>query len=349
MGLIFAIPFLLIIMANFSVQAQWEFPTPLLLTTQQSASEINQRYQSVANCAEYLRVQAVSLRNAATSLLAELDAAIANFNAQTATFNNLAVDAGNKATTANGLQSQAVGGVTRLTAGNTAVTTARAKLTTAESNANTIIANGLVKSGTNLDQIAAAVPANPGILGVNSSGVWTWYSAPSGTSFVIEFQVFSMEYGSASNGGAVTAGWNLGDINKAFYGNFRNAIGFPEDVVDEANKRLRVENYTHYCQMITIGSNTDTMRVQMLLNGSPWGRSPSTQMALDTNSNVLRQFNQDSIIDVVLAPGAGSFLQYQTHHAAANSAIATAGRGISNGKGYNNVYMCGYIWRLRNT
>lgn len=336
-------------MANYSPQAIWDFPVPLLLTTQQSASEINQRYQAVANCAEYLRVQAVSLRNAATALLAELDAAIANLNAQTATFNTLAADAGNKVTTANGLQGQAAGGVTRLTTANTAVTTARAKLTAAESNANAIIANGLVKSGTNLDQIAAAIPANPGILGVNSTGVWTWYSAPSGTTFVIEFQVFSMEYGPVSNGGTVTANvWNLGDINKAFYGNFRNAIGFPEDVVDEANKRLRLEDYTHYCQMIIIGSNTDAMRAQMLLNGSGWGRSLSTQMALDTNTNALRHFNQDSIVDVVLNPVAGSFLQYQTYHNAANSAIPTAGRGVSNGKGYNNVYMCGYIWRLRN-
>jgi len=336
-------------MANYSVQAIWEFPAPLLLTTQQSASEINQRYQAVANCAEYLRVQAVSLRNGATALLAELDAAIANLAAQTTTFNNLAIDAGNKATTANSLQAQAAGGVTRLATANTGVTAARAKLTTAESNANGIIANGLTKVGTNLDQIAAAIPANPGILGVNSTGVWTWYSAPSGTSFVIEFQVFSMEYGPSSNGGAVTAGWNLGDINKAFYGNFRNAIGFPEDVVDEANKRLRLNNYYHYCQMIIIGSNTDTMRAQMLLDGNPYGRSLSTQMALDTNTNVLRHFNQDSIVDVGLTASAGSFLQYQTHHGAANPAIATAGRGVSNGKGYNNTYMCGYIWRLRNT
>jgi hypothetical protein len=337
-------------MTNYLVQAIWEFPALLLSTTQQSASEINQRYQGVANCAEYLRVQAVSLRNSATSLLAELDTAIANLNAQTATFNSLATDAGNKATVADGLQTQAAGGVTRLATANTAVTTARAKLTAAESNANAIIANGLPKSGTNLDQIAAAIPANPGILGVNSTGIWTWYSAPSGTSFVIEFQVFSMEYGPTSNGGAVNANaWNLGDINKAFYGNFRNSIGFPEDVVDEANKRLRLENYTHYCQMIILGSNTDAMRAQMLLNGNGTGRSLSTQMALDTNTNGLRHFNQDSIVDLVLNPSAGSFLQYQTYHNAANSAIPTAGRGISNGKGYNNVYMCGYIWRLRNT
>lgn len=337
-------------MANYLPQSQWEFPNVLLLTTQQSAAEINERYQKVANCAEFLRVQAISIRNAATLLLAEIDAALANFTSQQTTFNALATDAGNKVTTANGLQLAASLGITRLSTANAAVTAARTKLNTAESNANGVLANGMIRGSANLDGIAAAPPANPGILGINSTGIWTWYSAPSGAPFIIEYQVFSTQYSSTTNGGAVTANaWNLVDINTASYGNFKNSIGFPQNVVEETNDRLKLQAYLHYWQIVVLGSNTDAMRARFLLDGVAMGRSLSTQMAAESNSNTLRHFNQDSILDMTVTPAIETaYLQFQTYHNSVNPAIVSAGKGLSGNKGISNVYMTGYGWRMRN-
>lgn len=337
-------------MADYLVQSQWQFPTPLLLTTQQSAAELNDRYQKVGNCAEFLRLQAVTLRNAATTLLAEIDAALANFTSQQSQFNALATDAGDKVAIANSTQASASTAVTRLNTANASVVTARGKLTTAESNANGVLNNGMIKAGNNLDGIAAAPPANPGILGLNSTGIWTWYSAPSGDPFIIEFQTFSTEYNSSTNGGAVTANaWNIVDINKAGYGNFKNAIGFPQNVVEETNDRLKLQNFLHYWQIIVLGSNTDAMRARFLLDSVGMGRSLSTQMASDSNTNTLRHFNQDSIVDMTVTPTIETaYLQFQTYHNAVNPGISTAGRGLSGNKGIANVYMAGYGWRMRN-
>lgn len=337
-------------MADYLVQSQWEFPIPLLLTTQQSAAEINDRYQKVGNCGEFLRLQAVTLRSAATILLAEIDAALANFTAQQSEFNTLAADAGTKVTTANSGQASASTAVTRLNTANASVVTARGKLTTGETNANGVLDNGMIKSGNNLDGIAAAPPANPGILGLNSTGIWTWYSAPSGEPFIIEFQTFSTEYGSTSNGGAITANaWNLVDINKSGYGNFKNAINFPQNVVEETNDRLKLQNFLHYWQVVVLGSNTDAMRARFLLDSVGMGRSISTQMAADSNSNTLRHFNQDSILDMTITPTIETaYLQFQTYHNAVNPGISSAGRGVAGNKGIANVYMMGYGWRMRN-
>jgi hypothetical protein len=337
-------------MPDYSPVSQWGFPNIFLNTTQQSAAEINSRYQKVANCGEYLRVQAMTLKTAAIALLAEIDMALANFVSQQTAFNSMATDAGNKVSTANTLQASAAAALIKLNTNNTAVVTARGKLTTADGNANGVISNGMVKSGNNLDGIASAIRANPGILGLNNASVWTWYSAPSGVPFVIEFQTFSTQYSSSSNGGSVTANaWNFVDINSAAYGNFRNSIGFPEDVIDETNDRLDLKPFTHYWQAVILGSNTDTMRARFNLDGVGIDRSLSTQMAADTNSNTLRHFNQDLIIDAVITPNIEmAYLKLQTYHPAVNLAISTAARGLSGNKGINNVYMIGYGFRVRN-
>lgn len=337
-------------MADYLVQSQWDFPSQLLLTTQQSAAEINDRYQKVGNCAEFLRLQAVTLRNAATVLLAEIDAALANFTAQQSQFNTLATDAGNKVTVANTNQASAAAAVARLNTANAAVVTARGKLTTGDANANGVLNNGMIRSGNNLTGIAAAPPANPGILGLNSTGIWTWYSAPSGNPFIIEFQTFSTEYSSALNGGAVSANaWNTVDINAAGHGSFKNAIGFPQNVVEETNDRLKLQNFLHYWQVIILGSNTDAMRARFLLDGVGMGRSLSTQMAADSNSAILRHFNQDVIVDMTVTPTIETaYLQFQTYHNATNPGIPSAGRGVAGNKGIVNVYMTGYGWRMRN-
>jgi hypothetical protein len=337
-------------MADYIPLTQWVIPNVFVNTTQQSAAEINSRYQKLANCGEFLRTQAVTLANAAIALLAEIDAALANFTAQQTAFNSMAVDAGNKVSTANTLQASAATSLSTLNTNNAAVITARAKLTTADSNANGVINNGMVKSGTNLDAIASAIRANPGILGLNGSSVWTWYSAPSGTPFVIEFQTFSGQYASTSNGGSVTAGaWNLVDINSAGYGSFKNAIGFPQNVVEEFSDRLNLKEFTHYWQAVILGSNTDSMRARFTLDGVGIDRSLSTQMGTDSNTNTLRHYNQDLIIDAVIIPTIETaYLRLETYHPAVNTAISTAAKGLSGNKGIENVYMVGYGFRVRN-
>lgn len=337
-------------MADYSLVSQWEIPNTFLNTTQQSAAEINSRYQKIANCGEFLRVQAVTLKNAAIVLLSEIDAALANFTSQQTAFNSMATDAGNKVNTANTLQASAAASVAKLNTNNAAVVTARGKLTTADNNANGVISNGMVKSGNNLDGIASAIRANPGILGLSNSSVWTWYSAPSGAPFVIEFITFSTEYGSASNGGGVTANaWNTVDITGAGYGSFKNSIGFPQNVVEETNDRLNLKAFNHYFQAVILGSNTDSMRARFTLNNVGIDRSLSTQMATDSNSNTLRQFNQDLIIDALITPDIETaYLRLETYHPAVNTAIATAAKGLSGNKGINNVYMIGYGFRVRN-
>jgi len=336
-------------MANYIPIAQWQFPTPLANTTQQSAAEINERYQRVANCAEFLRVQVATLQNAATALLNNVDAVLATFNAQQATYNTLAADAGNKVNTANANQALAVNAVSRLATANAAVVTAKNKLTTADGNANGVISNGMARS-SNLDGIAAATRTNPGILGLNNSGAWTWYSAPTGTPFTIEFVTFVNEYGPTVNGGTVVPlDWNIADINKAYYGNFRNIFNLPQDVVEESNQRLNLKAFWQYWQVTISGSNTNTLRGRFTLDGVPVGRSLSTKMANDSNSNVLRHFNQEVTIDAVIQPSADtSYLQIQTYHNSVNPAINSAGRGLTANKGINTVYMVGYGFRVRN-
>lgn len=337
-------------MADYTPASQWELPNVFLNTTQQSAAEINSRYQKIANCGEFLRVQAVTLKNAAIALLAEIDAALANFTSQQTAFNSMASEAGDKVSTANTLQASAAAAVTKLNNNNAAVVTARGKLTTAESNANGVINNGMVKSGTNLDGIASAIRANPGILGLNNASVWTWYSAPSGAPFIIEFLTFSTGYNSASNGGAVTANaWNIVDITSAGYGSFKNSIGFPQNVVEETNDRLNLKQFAHYWQAVILGSNTDSIRARFTLDGVGIDRSLSTQMAADSNSNTLRHFNQDLIIDALITPAIDTaYLKIETYHPAVNTAISTAAKGLSGNKGINNVYMIGYGFRVRN-
>lgn len=337
-------------MTDYVVQSQYLIPNVLTNTTQQSAAEINSRYQAIANCGEFLRLQSVTLRNAATALLAEIDAALSNFTAQQTRFNNQAISESDKVNTANTTQASALASTNRITTNNAAVVTARGKLTTAENNANGVLTNGMIRSSGNLDAIAAATLANPGILGISAAGAWQWYNAPSGSPFVIEYQVFSTEYGSTSNGGSVTANtWNIVDINKATYGNFKNAINFPQNVVEETNDRLKLQNYTHNWHVVILGSNTDTMRARMLLDGAALGRSLSTQMAADTNTNTLRHFNQDLIVDEMVIPTVDpAYLQFQTYHNSVNPAIATAARGLSGNKGNLNLYMVGYGWRIRN-
>jgi hypothetical protein len=337
-------------MADYIPVSQWEFPNIFLNTTQQSSAEINSRYQKVASCGEFLRVQAVTLANAAIALLAEIDAALANFTSQQTSFNLMATDAGNKVSTANTLQASAAASVAQLNTNNAAVVTARGKLTTADSNANGVINNGMVKSGTNLDGIASAIRANPGILGLNGSSVWTWYSAPSGAPFVIEFQTFSTEYISTSNGGSITAGaWNIVDITNAGYGSFKNSIGFPQNVVEELNDRLNLKPFTHYWQAVILGSNTDSMRARFTLDGVGIDRSLSTQMATDSNTSTLRHFNQDLIIDALIIPAIETaYLRLETYHPAVNTAISTAARGLSGNTGIRTVYMVGYGFRVRN-
>jgi len=337
-------------MADYSLVSQWEIPNTFLNTTQQSSAEINSRYQKIANCGEFLRLQAVTLANAAIALLAEIDAALANFTAQQTAFNSMAVDAGNKVSTANTLQASAATSLSTLNTNNAAVITARAKLTTADTNANGVINNGMVKSGTNLDGIASAIRANPGILGLNGSSVWTWYSAPSGDPFVVEFQTFSTEYISTSNGGSVTAGaWNIVDITNSGYGSFKNTIGFPQNVVEETNDRLNLKAFIHYWQAVILGSNTDSMRARFTLDGVGIDRSLSTQMATDTNTNTLRHFNQDLIIDAVILPTIETaYLRLETYHPAVNTAISSAARGLSGNTDIRTVYMVGYGFRVRN-
>lgn len=338
-------------MADFLVQSQWEFPIALLPTTQQSAAEINNRYQKVGNCAEFLRQQAILLRTAATNLLTEIDAALANFNQQQTAFNALAANAGTEVTVANSLQLSAANAVTRRTTANTSVVTAKGKINLAESSANSIITSGMPRSN-NLVGIAAALPANPGILGLSANGTWTWYLAPSGSPFVIEFQVFSTEYNSSTDGGAIVANsWNTIDISTAGYGSFKNSIGFPQNVVEEFADRLKLQNFLHYWQVVALGSNTDTMRMRFLLDNLPQGRSLSTQTAAESNTAVLRQFNQDTFVDMTITPataGDTGYLQFQTYHNSTNPAIASAARGIAGNKGYPNIYMAGYGWRVRN-
>jgi len=336
--------------ANYTPASQWTIPNIFLNTTQQSAAEINSRYQKVANCGEFLRSQAVTLQNAAIALLVEIDAALANFTSQQTAFNSMATDAGNKVTTANTLQASAATSVSTLNTNNAAVVTARGKLTTADNNANGVINNGMVKSGNNLDGIASAIRANPGILGLNNASVWTWYSAPSGDPFVIEFQTFSTEYVSTSNGGSVTAGaWNIVDINSAAYGSFKNAINFPQNVVEEFSDRLNLKEFPHYWQAVILGSNTNSMRARFTLDGVGIDRSLSTEMAADTNSDTLRHFNQDLIIDAIIIPTVDtSYLRLETYHPAVNPAISSAAKGLSGDKGINNVYMVGYGFRVRN-
>jgi len=337
-------------MADYIPLSQWAIPNVFVNTTQQSAAEINSRYQRIANCGEFLRNQAVTLANAAIVLLAEIDAALANFASQQTAFNLMATDAGNRVSTANTLQASAATSVAKLNTNNAAVVTARGKLTTADSNANGVINNGMVKSGTNLDAIASAIRANPGILGLNGSSVWTWYSAPSGAPFVIEFQTFAGQYASTSNGGSVTAGaWNLVDINSAGYGSFKNAIGFPQNVVEEFSDRLNLKEFTHYWQAVILGSNTDSMRARFTLDGVGIDRSLSTQMGTDSNTNTLRHYNQDLIIDAVIIPTIETaYLRLETYHPAVNTAISTAAKGLSGNKGIENVYMIGYGFRVRN-
>ncbi len=337
-------------MPDYIPLSQWTIPNVFVNTTQQSAAEINSRYQRVANCGEFLRNQTVTLANAAIALLAEIDAALANFTAQQTAFNSMATDAGNRVSTANTLQASAAVSVTQLNTNNTAVVTARGKLTTADNAANGVINNGMIKSGNNLDGIASAIRANPGILGLNSSSVWTWYSAPSGDPFVIEFQTFFGEYPSTSNGGSVNPGtWNFVDINGAGYGSFKNPIGFPQNVVEEFSDRLNLKPFIHYWQAVILGSNTDSMRARFTLDGVGIDRSLSTQMGADSNSSTLRHYNQDLIIDAVIIPTVEtSYLRLETYHPAVNTAISSAAKGLSGNKGINNVYMVGYGFRVRN-
>jgi hypothetical protein len=337
-------------MPNYSPISQWQFPTPLSNTTQQSAAEINDRYQKVANCAEYLRAQVATLQTAATALLNNVNEVLATFTTQQSAFNTLAVDAGNKASTANANQTLASNAVARLTTANNAVTTARNKLTVAEGNADGVINSGMLRSSGNLDAIAAAARTNPGILGLNNSGAWIWYSAPSGNNFTIEFVTFMNEYGPTVNGGVVVPlDWNIADINKANYGNFRNIINLPQDVVEESNRRLNLKAFWQYWQATILGSNTNTLRGRFTLDGVPVGRSLSTKMANDSNSNTLRHFNQEVTIASVIQPNIDtSYLQIQTYHNSVNSAINSAGRGLTANKGINTVYMVGYGFRVRN-
>lgn len=336
-------------MANYIAQSQWQYPTPLLLTTQQSAAEINARYQRVANCGEFLRSQAGILLNAATALLSEIDSALANLTAQTGVFNTLAIDAGDKVTLANTNQAIALNASNRITSNNAAVLAAKAKLTAGNSNAEGVISGGMPRSA-NLLGIAAAPRANPGILGLNNSSVWTWYSAPSGAPFIIEYQAFCTEVASNAYGGtAAAASWSLVSINKAYYGNFRNGIGFPEDVIDEANNRLTLKQYPQYWQIVTVGSNTDAMRVRMTLDGAPIANSLSTQMAADGSGTVSRHFNQESAVDAFFTPSAETtYLQVQSYHNISNPGISVAAKGVAGGKGNNNIFMVGYGFRIRN-
>ena len=337
-------------MVNFSPISQWQFPFPLAATTQQSAAEINERYQGVANCAEYLRNQMTALQNAANGLLSNVDAALAAYTSQQATYTSLAADAGNKVNTANANQTLASNGVSRLATANTNVVTARNKLNTANSNADGVINNGMTRSSANLDGIIAAARANPGILGINNAGIWVWYSAPTGTPFTVEFVTFVNEYSPTTNGGFVTSlDWNIADINKAYYGNFRNIFNLPQDVVEESNRRLNLKAFWQYWKVIISGTNTGALRGRFTLDGVPIGRSLSTKMASDSNTNTLRQFNQEVTIDAIIQPSVDtSYLQIQTYHNTVNSANNGAGRGQTANKGINTVFMVGYGFRVRN-
>lgn len=334
-------------MPDFIVQATWEYPARLLSTTQQSAAEINNRYQAVGNCAEFVRSQATILRNSAVNLLAEIDGAIANLNSQQTQFNNLASVAQGRVTAANNVQATAQTGTDQIAANNVAINASRTKLTASNAIADITIASGMPRSN-NLTGIAAAARANPGILGIDSIGNWIWYNAPSGQPFVIEFQAFSSMLAANINGGPVAANvWNNADINSAGFGNFRGALGIPEDIVDEDNDRLLLKPFFHYWRTVAIGSNTDWMRVRYLLGVTGIGRSLSTQMVADSNTSALRHFNLESIIDRVVEPTADTTLQIQTYHPAVNTAFSSAARGL--GSTNTNVFLTGSGWRIRYT
>lgn len=336
-------------MTDFTVQPIWGYPSKLLATTRQAAEEINDRYQAVGDCAEYVRQQAAQLRAAADNLLSVVDGAIAQLSQQQAQFNSLASVAGDRIATANGLQATAQSSTDRMAANNTAVVTARGKITAADAIADATIANALPRS-SNLVGIAGAARSNPGILGMDGAGNWNWYAAPSGQPFVIEFVSFSQIASASTNGGAVTAAsWNVADINSANFGNFRTVLGFPENVVETDNDRLALKPWLHYIRAVAIASNTDWVRSRFTLAGTGIGRSLSTQMVSDSNTAIARHFNLEVFCDRIVEPAADAFLQLQTYHPIANPAIPSAARGVAGNAGNANIYLTAWCYRIRYT
>lgn len=341
-------------MADFIVNPNWEMPARLLPTDAQLADVFNGTYQKVVDCLGLLKEQVEQLAAASSSLAASI--AVANSNLPAArsrvnaagTAGNAAIGVANSNLTATNAQRDRETAIVAATATNTT------KLTTASDIATATTAGGQPYSA-NLQAIANATRANPGILVVAANSTWQWLLAPAGSSFVLEMQgAAHAETVVATNGGAVTAGANNRPINLALYGNMRQPpFGIVEDIVKESPDNfllLSGPNRRYYFTGWATASNTDAARSRFNAGGTAGRAGVSTQMVLDSNTTLVRHFNLDLWADIVVnVPTETAIeLRYQSIHAAANPAIPSAGLGVAGNVSTNvNCYLALVGWRLR--